>query len=103
MVFGMVASFRRWIANRVARQSPPRLPPLLRTTGGNRDRRTSATVLITLTLVPLEAQSLRSHPLCFFIECVNLLIEPSVLRLRCIAAPQFFKRFLNREFEGETV
>ena len=41
--------------------------------------------------------------LCFFIECVNLLVEPSVLRLRCIGAPQFFKRFLNREFEGETV
>ena len=76
----------------------PAITSLLRTTGGNRDRRgTSATVLITLTLVPFEAQSLRSHPLCFFIKCVNPLIEPSVLRLRCIGAPQFFKRFLNRE------
>jgi len=48
-------------------------------------------------LVPLEAQSLRSHPLYFFVECVNFPFELSVLRLRCIAAAHFFEGFLDGE------
>jgi hypothetical protein len=55
---------------------------------------------IALTLVPLEAQSLRSHALHLFIKCVNFLIEPRVLRFRRIAAAQLFERFLNGEFGG---
>jgi hypothetical protein len=53
-----------------------------------------------LTLVPLEAQSLRSHALHLFIKCVNFLIEPRVLRFRRLAAAQLFERFLNGEFGG---
>jgi hypothetical protein len=57
----------------------------------------SMVYLITLTLVPFEAQSLRSHALCLFIKCVHFLVKPSVLRLRSIAAAQFFERLLNGE------
>jgi len=49
------------------------------------------------TLASFEAQSLRSHPLYFFVECVNFPFELSVLRLRCIAAAHFFEGFLDGE------
>jgi hypothetical protein len=55
---------------------------------------------IALTLVLLEAQSLRSHAFNLFIKCVNFLIEPRVLRFRRIAAAQLFERLLNGEFGG---
>jgi hypothetical protein len=52
--------------------------------------------LIAPTLASFEAQSLRSHPLYFFIQCLNFPFELSVLRLR-IAAAHFFEGFLDGE------
>ena len=87
----------------------PKQPPLVLWRRVSMSQQASAQAPRARSLgLPFDAR--RSPPvgrakggLCFFIECVNLLVEPSVLRLRCIGAPQFFKRFLNREFEGETV
>jgi hypothetical protein len=61
---------------------------------------TNTTGSIALTLVLLEAQSLRSHAFNLFIKRVNFLIEPRVLRFRRIAAAQLFERLLNGEFGG---
>jgi hypothetical protein len=54
---------------------------------------------ITLPLALIEAQSLRSHALCFLIKCVKFLSDPCLFRFRRIAS-QFFERFLNRELGG---
>jgi hypothetical protein len=62
------------------------------------DGERSTLVLITLTLVSIEAESLRSHALYFFIECINFFVEPSVFRFLRVAPAQFFERFLNRKF-----
>jgi hypothetical protein len=58
----------------------------------------SRITLIAPALVSFEAQSLRSHPFYFFVECLNFPFEPSVLRLRCVAAAHFFEGFLDGEF-----
>jgi hypothetical protein len=55
---------------------------------------------ITLPMALIEAQSLRSHALCFLIKCAEFLIEPCIFRFRRIAASQFFERFFNGEFSG---
>lgn len=62
------------------------------------DGERSTLVLITLTLVSIEAESLRSHALYFFIERINSLVESSVFGFLRVAPAQFFERFLNREF-----
>ncbi len=54
-----------------------------------------STAFITLTLVPLLTQSLRSHALYLFTECVDLVVEQGVLRLPCIGGTQFIERLLD--------
>ena len=53
--------------------------------------------MIAPTLVSFEAQSLCSHPLYLLVEFLNFPFEPSVRRLRCIAAAHFFEGFLDGE------
>src|SRR5207302_8055520 len=50
------------------------------------------------TLVPLQAQSLRSQALCLFLKRINFLIRSGALSFRRICAAQLFQRFLNGEF-----
>jgi hypothetical protein len=49
----------------------------------------------SLSLRSIEAQSLRSHSLYFFIKCIHFLVVPLVLRFRRLFAAQFFERFFN--------
>jgi hypothetical protein len=46
----------------------------------------STIAFIALTLTPLETQSLHSHALHLIIEYVDLVGEPRIPRLLCIAA-----------------
>jgi hypothetical protein len=52
----------------------------------------------SLSRLPIEAQSLRSHSLYFFVKLCTFLIASRVFGFQRIAAPQLFKRFLDREF-----
>jgi hypothetical protein len=53
---------------------------------------------ISFALVPLKAQSLRSHSVDFFIERVDFLVKPLVLRFRRIVTAYFLKRVLDGQF-----
>jgi len=88
----------------VSQTDRPKQPPLVLWRRVSMSQQASAQAPKARSLgLPFDGVGRAKGGLCFFIEFVNLLVEPSVLRLRCIGAPQFFKRFLNREFEGETV
>jgi hypothetical protein len=49
----------------------------------------------TGSLVLLKAASHRSQALCFFLKCVNFLVEPCQLRFWSIGAAQLFECLAN--------
>jgi hypothetical protein len=49
-------------------------------------------------VLPIQAESLRSHALYLIIEHVHFFSAPFVPGLGCIGAAQFFQRFLDGEF-----
>ena len=58
----------------------------------------SAEDSILLSLMPLQAQPLRSHALGFFIKRLHFLVAALALGLQLIVAAELLKRFFDGEF-----